>query len=155
MPNKVELVVTGTVSSIGLFAVDELPGWSDLPPLAKVSIIATLLVLVALVVVSLMLMLAWERKANMIQVKSLIDSAMNATEQQRVDFVDEVANSRSHHSATVERVCLAFEKSAGVAHSDSQAILDKLEQTRESNEQLRVHCASVLAIQDRDNRREE
>lgn len=147
---KVELGATGVLSSVGLLAVDELPGWSELPSLAKVSIIGTLVVMVAFVLVSLMLMISKERKEHSLQVRALLATAKESAEKQRRDFVDEVANSREHHSLTVERVCASFERASDLAHADSTALLDKLEQTRHSNEQLRVHCAEVLARRTRE-----
>jgi mannitol-specific phosphotransferase system IIBC component len=145
LATKIELGVTGVLSSIGLLAADDIPGWSELPSLAKVSIIGTFVVMVAFVLVSLMLMLSKERKDHSQQVRALLATAKESAEKQRQDFVDEVANSREHHNQVVERVCASFESSANVAHADSQAIIAELGRTRESNERLREHCAAVLA----------
>jgi hypothetical protein len=93
------LAVTGTLSSFGLLAVDELPGWTDISATAKVSIIATLLVLISVVIVSLFLLISKERRDN-----------TTATNQQRKDFVEELKNARKHHEQVIERVCKSFER---------------------------------------------
>jgi hypothetical protein len=95
----------------GLLAVDELPGWSDIPALAKVSVIAALLGTLAAVIASLMILLIRERREN------------NLTqESQRKAFSAEVANARKHQEGVVERICESYERSMADVANRIQAM---------------------------------
>jgi len=124
--------VIGITDSIALFATDEvIPGWSDVGPLAKVSILAALFsilsAVISYVIYSLFAAMKQQTRDSMQEKKEMRDALMA-----------EIKNSRDAFGTVITNVRASAERQA--AHSDS--VLDKLNCTIID---MTAGCAAVQA----------
>ena len=119
--------IVGVASATAIFAVDEIPGWSDIGSLAKVSVLACLFALLAGVIFSLL------ASSRTMQRDHMADIANS-----RTAMLSEIKDSRDSFGKVIDRVTTSSEKIA----ERSNDVLNALNTTIR---ELAAGCAATQA----------
>lgn len=106
------LASTLVVSTASLLVADEIPGWTDLSALAKVSVISFLCLLIGVVVIQLLRTLREQQK----------EFAQAAAEQRQM-FMDEVSAARDDYGTVVDKIQERSDKRVEILHQDMSSVV--------------------------------
>lgn len=130
----------------GLLVVDEIPGWTDMSNLAKVSVIGFLLVTILIVVVFLLRAIRSQQKEHLTAMANQQRDHLTAMAAQQAAFILEVQVSRKDYGDVIEKVRTADNERYAMTHVDMQAACRAMDRVTDRIGVLAVQCAQSQTL---------